>query len=171
MLYNLNTTSNKIQTSNNLYLDYDEYSSRELAEKENRHFLEKLNGSTFVLETHAPKTDDNVRYKIGLCADAQINTASISDLQIGNKINDDQTTVLGVVVHEMHSLDRIFCLNGVRMTEWVKVQFKNNWICVRDHPEAVPSSILKSEKLYSIITSDHTIKLDNGEWIRDFIEF
>lgn len=171
MLFNLNTTSNKIQTSNNLYLDYDEYSSRELAEKENKHFLEKLNGSAIVFGTDAPKTNDNVRYKIGLCAGAQINTTAIPDLQIGNKINNDQTTVLGHVVHEMNSNDRIFCLNGVGMTEWVKVLYKNNWICVRDHPEADLSSCLKSEKLYSIITSDHTIKLDNGDWIRDFIEF
>lgn len=172
MVYNLNTTSNKIQTCNNLYLDYDEYSSRELAEKENKHFLEKLNGSAIVLETDGTKTHDNVRYKIGLSADAQINNTAICDLQIGNKINNDQTTVLGRVLHEMNSCDRIFCLHGVRMTEWVKVLYKNAWICARDHPEAVPaSSCLKSEKLYSIITSDHTIKLDNGDWIRDFIEF
>jgi len=171
LLFNINTTNNKIQTSNNLYLDYDEYSSREMAEKENKHFLEKINGCAIAFGTEAPNTNDNVRYKIGLTSDVKINNTAISDLEIGTKINNEQTTVLGRVVHEMNLQDRIFCLHGVRMTEWVKVQYKNNWICVRDHPEAVSSCCLKSEKLYSIITSDHTIKLDNGHWIRDFIEF
>jgi len=173
MLYNINTSSNKLQSSNNLYLDYDEYCSRELSEKENRHFLEKLNGKAYVdaLGEHPIKLNDRVRYKIGVSQEAKINDILIKDLQIGTKINSGKKTVLGLVVHECNLNDRIFRLNGVNMTEWVKVQYKKNWVCVRDHPAAEPSSNFKSGKLYSIITSDHTIQLDNGCIIRDFLEY
>ena len=168
LLYNINTSNNKIQSANNLYLDYDEYCSRELAEKENRYFLEKLNGKACL---HVAPTDDAaVRYKIGLAQDAKIGNIFIEDLQIGTNINNGNSTVLGKVVHACDVNDRIFRLNGTTMTEWVKVQYKNNWICVRDHPAAELSNF-KPDKLYSIITSDHTIQLDNGCLIRDFLEY
>ena len=56
------------------------------------------------------------------------------------------------------------------MTEWVKVWYNGVWICVRDHPNATLTNY-KSNKLYSIITNDHTIQLDNGLILRDFLEY
>jgi hypothetical protein len=168
-LYNLNTSNNKIITSNNLFLDYDEYSSRSLAEKENNEFLYKLNGVNMMLK-HSKKTcSENVRYKIGLGENTLINGKKIENIELGSKLSNERY-VIGIVSHECFVSDTIFILNGVSMTEWVKVFYNNSWICVRDHPSSI---LIKytGKKLYSIVTTDHTIQLDNGTILRDFLEY
>ena len=167
-LYNLNTSSNKINTSNNLFLDYDEYNSRSLAEKENNEFLYKLNGDS---DSNHQKivSGDNVRYKIGLGENTLINGIKIENIELGSKLSNDRY-VLGIISHECLVSDIIFILNGVCMTEWVKVFYNNSWICVRDHPNAIMINYT-GKKLYSIVTNDHTIQLDNGCIVRDFLEY
>jgi hypothetical protein len=168
-LYNLNTSNNKIVTSNNLFLDYDEYSSRSLSEKENSEFLYKLNGVN-VMSHHPKKTSsENVRYKIGLGETTLINGIKIENIELGSKLSSERY-VIGIVSHECSIIDTIFILNGVSMTEWVKVFYNNSWICVRDHPNSIMISYI-GKKLYSIVTNDHTIQLDNGIIVRDFLEY
>jgi hypothetical protein len=168
-LYNLNTSNNNIITSNNLFLDYDEYSSRKLAEKENSEFLYKLNGDNVVWH-HPKKTySENVRYKIGLGETTLINGIKIENIVLGSKLSSERY-VIGIVSHECSGTDTIFILNGVSMTEWVKVFYNNSWICVRDHPNAIMIRYI-GKKLYSIVTNDHTIQLDNGIILRDFLEY
>jgi hypothetical protein len=168
-LYNLNTSNNKIVTSNNLFLDYDEYSSRPLSEKENSEFLYKLNGADII--TYEPKnmSSENVRYKIGLGENTLINGIKIENIELGSKLSNERY-VIGIISHECLVNDTIFILNGVSMTEWVKVFYNNSWICVRDHPNSIKINYT-GEKLYSIVTNDHTIQLDNGTIVRDFLEY
>ena len=75
-----------------------------------------------------------------------------------------------MVAHKVETSDTMYMLKDVYMTEWVKVYYNNTWICIRDHPDSVLIDY-KYDKLYSIITTDHTIHLDNGILIRDFLEF
>jgi hypothetical protein len=168
-LYNLNTSNNKIVTSNNLFLDYDEYSSRPLSEKENSEFLYKLNGADII--TYEPKNmySENVRYKIGLGENTLINGIKIENIELGSKLSNERY-VIGIISHECSRYDTIFILNGASMTEWVKVFYNNSWICVRDHPNSIKINYT-GEKLYSIVTNDHTIQLDNGTIVRDFLVY
>ena len=168
-LYNLNTSNNKIVTSNNLFLDYDEYSSRILAEKENSEFLYKLNGFETIYNHPNIMSDENVRYKIGLGENTLINGIKIENIELGSKLSSERY-VIGIVSHECLVIDTIFVLNGVSMTEWVKVFYNDSWICVRDHPNSIMINYV-GRKLYSIVTNDHTIQLDNGIIVRDFLEY
>jgi hypothetical protein len=166
-LYNINTTSNMIYSNHNIFLDYDEYNSRELSEKENQSFLSRLNNIEFKSDIY--NLDGNSRYRIGLGCDTIICGKKIANLELGSKlINNDY--VLGIVAHSVIETDNVYLLYENYMTEWVKVLYNNIWICVRDHPNAVLVNY-DNDKLYSIITNSHTIQLDNGVFIRDFLEF
>jgi len=166
-LYNINTSNNCIYTANNIFLDYDEYNSREFSEKENQYFLSKLNNTEFKLSNF--NIEDKCRYKIGLGCNTLIYGKKIQNLEIGSHlINNDY--VLGIIAHSTLSSDILYSLYGICMTEWVKVFYNNSWICVRDHPDAFFVKY-DNDKLYSIITNSHTIQLDNGVLVRDFLEF
>ena len=166
-LYNINTSNNLIYTPNNIFLDYDEYNSRDLSEKENQGFLSKLNNTKLKLSNF--NIEEKCRYRIGLGSNTNINGKNIQNLELGSRlVNDDY--VLGIVAHSTLSSDIVYSLYGICMTEWVKVLYNNVWICVRDHPNAVLVKY-NSDKLYSIITNSHTIQLDNGVFVRDFLEF
>ena len=55
------------------------------------------------------------------------------------------------------------------MTEWVKVNYYGNWICVRDHPDAKLTSY-RDKYLFSIITSNNMIEIGANLIVRDFLE-
>lgn len=165
-LYNMNTTSNIIYSKNNIFLDYDEYETRYQSELENDLFLCRLNN----IETKMDKCEvqGNCRYRIGLGCDTLICGKKIANLELGSKIiNNDY--VLGIIAHSVLSTDNVYLLHENYMTEWVKVLYNNSWICVRDHPNAILVEY-NCDKLYSIITNSHTIQLDNGIIVRDFLE-
>jgi hypothetical protein len=166
-LYNINTSNNLIYSKNNKYLDYDEYNSRNMSEIENSSFLEKLNNCVH-LKNIESIFDEKVRYKIGLGFNTLISGRKVENIELGSRLNDNRY-VIGIAAHKLEPSDKIYMLEDVCMTEWVKLFYNNSWICIRDHPDSVLIDY-KYDKLYSIITTDHTIQLDNGILIRDFLE-
>ena len=169
-LYNLNTTSNKMYIGNEIYLDYDEYSNIDLAENENNSVLNILNKNGLTDTNLILRDENDRRYKLGFTESTLLDKKYIGHISIGDKLNNNKRTVLGIIAH-LHepSRDKIYLLDNVGMTEWVKVFHNDNWINVRDHPNAKLIDY-RGKYLYSIITSDNIIEFNDHLKTRDFIE-
>ena len=167
-LYNINTTNNRINIGNDIYLDYDEYSTIDLAENENNLVLNKLNSNTNTIKSNNLIENDR-RYKLGFTENTKILNKSIEVISLGSVL-DDGSVVLGIVSHLIDKNDRIYRLGNVEMTEWVKVYYEDHWINVRDHPNAKLINY-GGNYLFSIITSSNTVNFGEENLItRDFIE-
>ena len=166
-LYNLNTTSNRIFANDYCFLDYDENIYIDKVEEENSQILQKLNGYN-KLNRKSITDLTNRRYKLGFIQGTMIQEIPIENIPIMHRLNYG-SVVIGIIAHIVEECDKLYSIEGTIMTEWVKIFYNNTWINVRDHPNAIYVDHHKIERLYSIITTDHCIKINNHIY-RDFAE-
>lgn len=158
-LININTSNNCIRINNVLFKDYDEYTGTNEANCENNKVLSILNNLPGDYELNIQSS----RYKIGFSPNASINGKYVLDLDI----TDD---ILGIVKHIVHPDDQLYEYGNVIMTAWQKIYYNDNWVNVCNIEEAKPIKNNQISYLYSVITRDNIIRLDNGLVLRDFVE-
>jgi len=94
-------------------------------------------------------------------------TKKISEIKPGD-ILDDSTRITATMKLDL-SNNKMYSLNGVIVSEYHQVKYKNQWIFVKDHPESIEIYGYKEPFIYCLNTSSKEILL-NGLYFLDWDE-
>jgi len=84
---------------------------------------------------------------------------SISDIQVGEKINGNNLITAKIIVETKGSI--MYNLNGVIVSDSHIIKYNNKWLRVDEHPSAVKVEYYNEPYLYCINTENKTIEINN----------
>jgi hypothetical protein len=153
VLFNINTTENKIHSRGILFKDYNEQTNQKLVRESNNLILKILNNSNEIISPNIKSKN----YTIGFSIDTIIDGKNIIDYNLDDKIND--TCVIGIIGHlymgePMYKIGRIICTELTKIFDQKDKLWKN--------AKQLGKRINYNHKyLYALITKNHIIESDN----------